>query len=305
MHRPLIRVGAMRTYTSRAPPAHGSRCVRSSRRFTSRSSATSCARPCTRTLQPARSAWSRWSTSKLTCPLAYKASSVSGAVRKMMVFPFTAKLTGSIMIPSADANPARPMPPSSSSPKHSAGLSAPAGNARGQRARGLATPGRARHLAHPGCSPLPFRLSYIFTFAICGLFALSALSCRVDGRRGPMSRLGGPFGPRRHPRSPDRAPLAEALALSNDQALRPILAGERRPVRDRAAGHRSPSRWLCDAGYMRMRFPRRRAKTAGRSPDGQADWSPPPALGDRACCCPARPVVRVLIPPASARPHSV
>jgi hypothetical protein len=65
---------------------------------------------------------------------------------------------------------------------------------------------------------------------------------------------------------------------------------------------------------MRMRFPRRRAKDAGRSPGGradgtppddQADWSPPAALGDRACCCPARPVVRVLIPPASARPHSV
>ena len=28
-------------------------------------------------------------------------------------------------------------------------------------------------------------------------------------------------------------------------------------------------------------------------------------MGDRACCCPARPVVRVLIPPAPARPHSV
>ena len=105
--------------------------------------------------------------------------------------------------------------------------------------------------------------------------------------------------------APTGLALAEALALSNDQALRPILAGERRPERDRAAGYSPPSRWLRDAGYMRMRFPRRRAKTAGRSPDGQADWSPPPALGDRAYCCPARPVVRVLIPPASARPHSV
>jgi len=63
-----------------------------------------------------------------------------------------------------------------------------------------------------------------------------------------------------------------------------------------------------------MRFPRRRADKAGRSPDGpaagtppddQAAWSRPHDLGDRACCCPARPVVRVLIPPASARPHSV
>jgi hypothetical protein len=40
-------------------------------------------------------------------------------------------------------------------------------------------------------------------------------------------------------------------------------------------------------------------------PDDQAAWSGPHDLGDRACCCPARPVVRILIPPASARPHSV
>jgi hypothetical protein len=64
---------------------------------------------------------------------------------------------------------------------------------------------------------------------------------------------------------------------------------------------------------MRMRFPRRRADKTGRSavgqaagtpPDDQAAWSGLHHLGDRACCCPARPVVRVLIPPASARPHS-
>jgi hypothetical protein len=63
-----------------------------------------------------------------------------------------------------------------------------------------------------------------------------------------------------------------------------------------------------------MRFPRRRAGQAGRSPgrqaagtapDDRAAGSGPPDLGDRACCCPARPAVRVLIPPAPARPHSV
>ena len=63
-----------------------------------------------------------------------------------------------------------------------------------------------------------------------------------------------------------------------------------------------------------MRFPRRRAGKAGRfavgraagmPPDDQAAWSGPHDLGDRACCCPARPVVRVLIRPAPARPHSV
>ncbi len=41
IRRPLIRVGVMRTYTSRAPPAHGSGCAPSSRCFTSRSSVTS------------------------------------------------------------------------------------------------------------------------------------------------------------------------------------------------------------------------------------------------------------------------
>src|SRR6516162_10825389 len=112
----------MRTYTSRGPAAHGSRRVLTSSCFTSRSSVTLCARPCTRTLQPSWSASSRWSAWKLTRPSAYTASSVSGAVRKTMVFLVTAKLTGSIMIPSAAANPTRPTPPDSSRSKHSAGL---------------------------------------------------------------------------------------------------------------------------------------------------------------------------------------
>ncbi len=29
------------------------------------------------------------------------------------------------------------------------------------------------------------------------------------------------------------------------------------------------------------------------------------ALAERACCCPARPVVKVLIPPIPGRPHAV
>ena len=62
-----------------------------------------------------------------------------------------------------------------------------------------------------------------------------------------------------------------------------------------------------------MRFPRRRAEKTGGSPAGRAAGMPPDdraalsrphALGDRACCCPARPAVRILIPPAAARPHS-
>jgi hypothetical protein len=46
---------------------------------------------------------------------------------------------------------------------------------------------------------------------------------------------------------------------------------------------------------------RRRVKAV----NDQAAWSGPPSLADRSCCCPARPVVKVLIPPGSARPHSV
>ncbi len=54
-----------------------------------------------------------------------------------------------------------------------------------------------------------------------------------------------------------------------------------------------------------MRFPWRRAAAAGKATDGGADWFGPPRLAERSCCCSARPVVMVLIPPASARPHPV
>jgi hypothetical protein len=52
---------------------------------------------------------------------------------------------------------------------------------------------------------------------------------------------------------------------------------------------------------MRLRFPRRRAKASG----GQAEWPGPPRLAERSCCCPAKPVVRVLIPPTPERRHPV
>ena len=39
--------------------------------------------------------------------------------------------------------------------------------------------------------------------------------------------------------------------------------------------------------------------------DDPAVWPGPPAVGDRACCCPAKPVVRVVMPAAPARPHPV
>ena len=52
-----------------------------------------------------------------------------------------------------------------------------------------------------------------------------------------------------------------------------------------------------------MKFPLRKAKAGPGATVDQATWSGAPRLADRSCCCPARPVVRVLIPPAAARPH--
>jgi hypothetical protein len=54
-----------------------------------------------------------------------------------------------------------------------------------------------------------------------------------------------------------------------------------------------------------MKFPRRKAEADPRAVVNQATWSGPPRLADRSCCCPARPAVRVLIPPAAERPHPV
>lgn len=54
-----------------------------------------------------------------------------------------------------------------------------------------------------------------------------------------------------------------------------------------------------------MRFPRREGEPARKAADDQTVWFGPPGLADRSCCCPARPVVRVLIPPSSVRPHFV
>ena len=60
-----------------------------------------------------------------------------------------------------------------------------------------------------------------------------------------------------------------------------------------------------DAINMRMRFPHRHAAPSWLAENDLAGRGEPPALAERACCCPARPVVRVLMPPAAARPHPV
>ena len=54
-----------------------------------------------------------------------------------------------------------------------------------------------------------------------------------------------------------------------------------------------------------MKFLSRKAKADPGAAVDQATWSGPLCLADRSCCCPARPVVTVLIPPAAERPHPV
>ena len=60
---------------------------------------------------------------------------------------------------------------------------------------------------------------------------------------------------------------------------------------------------------MSLRFPHmragRNAPGSGGAPAVPGLWSSPRCAEDRACCCPARPVVRVIMPPIPGRPHAV
>ena len=60
---------------------------------------------------------------------------------------------------------------------------------------------------------------------------------------------------------------------------------------------------------MRLRFPHKGAGGNAPGSGGAAPvpslWSSPLCAEDRACCCPARPVVRVIMPPIPGRPHPV
>jgi len=49
----------------------------------------------------------------------------------------------------------------------------------------------------------------------------------------------------------------------------------------------------------------RSAPESGNPPPVPGKWSSPLCDEDRACCCPARPVVRVIMPPAPGRPQPV
>jgi hypothetical protein len=58
---------------------------------------------------------------------------------------------------------------------------------------------------------------------------------------------------------------------------------------------------------MNTRFPHPSAKNndsaAWRPLDDAIPSRPPAGLADRACCCPAKARVRVVMPPTAARPH--
>jgi hypothetical protein len=56
---------------------------------------------------------------------------------------------------------------------------------------------------------------------------------------------------------------------------------------------------------MKVRFPHRSAVVPGRPAGDPAGKAAPLTFADRACCCPARPVVTVVMPPSAARPHPV
>jgi hypothetical protein len=102
----------------------------------------------------------------------------------------------------------------------------------------------------------------------------------------------------RHPRAQRTRRLFTRRELAR-QRLRAAGAGpDEQPGSAPPDGSPRP-----EAGSTRMRFPRRKTKAAGRAAYDQAAWSGPPRLADRRCCCPARPVVRALIPPASASPY--
>ena len=57
---------------------------------------------------------------------------------------------------------------------------------------------------------------------------------------------------------------------------------------------------------MNARFLRRPASNdtaAGPPPDDAILREALPAMADRACCCPARPLMRIVMPPSPARGH--
>jgi hypothetical protein len=90
------------------------------------------------------------------------------------------------------------------------------------------------------------------------------------------------------------ATQAAATFVPPGPGITSLLAGPR-------AGH---------AQLMEPSFPRRGADGGSTSESGKllpvpSQWSSPLCNESRACCCPAQPVARVVMPPANGRPHRV
>jgi len=54
---------------------------------------------------------------------------------------------------------------------------------------------------------------------------------------------------------------------------------------------------------MNARYQPPASQATGMSGGLHNDDMPPQALTGRACCCPARAVVRIILPPSAGRPH--
>ena len=269
MHRPVMRVGVIRMYTSRAPA--GPRLdVGPVLQVLDLALVGDRVRVALHQDAPAFvERLVELVASKLTWALAYSASSVSGAVRKMMALAVMAKLTGSITIPSAELNPTRPMPPGSSRSKHSSGLSF-------RRVRWRAAgPGPAdsasRLLADPfdGChgySPLPLAGCLCVQPGPC---ALGVAAARRPARSGCLAPGGtGPAAPARRHRP--GGSLGRMLGWTHDNPAADAARGQRQP-RDRSrawADLRADCRSGCPATLGRQRQPGRGTCRAARPPGG-------------------------------------
>jgi len=60
----------------------------------------------------------------------------------------------------------------------------------------------------------------------------------------------------------------------------------------------------CDSGCVNRWWPRRTA-AARKQPLAELERAVPLEVAARACCCPARPVVTVVMPSTASRPHPV
>ena len=131
---------------------------------------------------------------------------------------------------------------------------------------------------------------------ICNVVVAGDGTERVPGSRAPYGRT---------PAAPGTArwvPCGSVYCAPGWVRQHTTRCGQRRePLAPRTVGTRPLSRGSppCKALCMRARFRHRNAV------DDPGHWAKPLALAGRACCCPARPVVTVVMPPTAARRHPV